>query len=652
MAIPFQTIRISALCLCAVVAAAPAQEPAGKPAEQADKDAKTKKPELPFQIQLLETHVRFEANGDSRKEVHTVVRINDLLGARQFSRIAFDYNRAFQQVEIPLLRITHANGGTSEVLPSAVMDAPNPAAEKYPAYQDVRVKSVRVLGLKEGDTLEYRVTTTTTHPPMAPDFWLQHTFDRSGEVLEELYTLDLPRSLKPRVNLEIPPASTQARDDQTGMTTYRWERKQAAGDAQQADTPEAPDVFVATFPDWMEASTRFANLLYPDVPAGPVVQEKARALLARAGTPKAKLQALYDFLSQTIVTVELPLGATGYRTRPAAEILASGYATQEDKASLFSALARRAQLEPVVYLTFRGSGRSLELLPRLEHILLGVTDPNSIWMDPSSGVAPFGMISSAYRGRPAFRATALHPGREPSGYLPQVPEQLPFPAIQNVHVNAELSAAGQLSAKVKYTMRGDNELLLRVAFHRTPKEKWKDLAALLALSDGFRGQITSVDASEPAATKDPFTVEYELAQPNFVDWSKKPVRIPALLPQIALPDPPAATAAGKAAPKIELGTPLDVRTTMVLRLPAGTSVQTPVGTSVARDYATFASKYSATQNTVTASRRVNFLVREIAGDRAMDYNAFLHAVQSDQTQRFTLVEPGEVIAKPAPASRP
>ena len=135
------------------------------------------KPALPFQIQLLETRVRFEANGDSRKEVHTVVKLNNILGAREFARLAFDYNRAFQQLEIPQVRITHANGGTSEVLPSAVSDAPNPVVEKFPAYQDVRVKSVRILGLQEGDTVEYRVITTTTHHPLAPDFWLEHTFE-------------------------------------------------------------------------------------------------------------------------------------------------------------------------------------------------------------------------------------------------------------------------------------------------------------------------------------------------------------------------------------------------------------------------------------------------------------------------------------------
>jgi hypothetical protein len=163
------------------------------------------------------------------------------------------------------------------------------------------------------------------------------------------------------------------------------------------------------------------------------------------------------------------------------------------------------------------------------------------------------------------------------------------------------------------------------------------VAGLLAISDGFRGQVTSVNVSDPMETKDPLTVEYEITQAKFVDWSKKPVRIPALLPQIGLPDLPGKMAAGEAARAIELGTPLDVDTQMTLKLPQGVKIEAPAGTSVARDYATFTSKYNSAANVVKASRRVNFVLREIPGDRAMDYNAFVRAVQSDQAQFITLV---------------
>jgi len=116
-----------------------------------------------------------------------------------------------------------------------------------------------------------------------------------------------------------------------------------------------------------------------------------------------------------------------------------------------------------------------------------------------------------------------------------------------------------------------------------------------------------------------------------------------------MPDLPAKPAPGSPAPPIELGTPLDVETSLTVHLPPGTTAQTPAGTSVVRDYATFSSHYAAQGNTVTASRRVNFLLRQVPASRAADYNAFLHAVQSDQAQLFTLDRPAGPPAK-APSS--
>jgi hypothetical protein len=211
-------------------------------------------------------------------------------------------------------------------------------------------------------------------------------------------------------------------------------------------------------------------------------------------------------------------------------------------------------------------------------------------------------------------------------------------------VDAKLGMDGLIDTRVRYVMRGDNELLLRLAFHQAPKEKWKEVAQLLALSDGFRGKITNVTVSDPYATKVPFTVEYEITQPKFVDWSKRPVRIPALLPQLGLPDPPAKPASGTVPSAIDLGTPLDVETHLTLHLPEGTVVRTPTGTSVERDYATYASKYQASSGAVTASRHLNFLLRQISADRGADYNAFVRAVQSDEAQEFTL-ERGEVTSR-------
>jgi hypothetical protein len=273
-------------------------------------------------------------------------------------------------------------------------------------------------------------------------------------------------------------------------------------------------------------------------------------------------------------------------------------------------------------------------------------------LDPSLEVAPFGMIPSEFRGKNALSLTLGDAGDYSYAMWPPLPTQLPFPASQRVDVDATLATNGALDAKVHYVIRGENELLLRVAFHQSPREKWSEVAQLLALSDGFRGKVTSVRASDPYATKEAFTVEYEITQPKFVDWSKKPVRIPALLPQLGLPVPPGKATPGTATSAIDLGTPLDVETHLTLHLPAGTGTRLPTGTSVDRDYATFASKYDVSGSSiVTAVRHLNFLRREVSAERAADYNAFVRAVQSDEAQEF-LLERGSVAAEPATPNNP
>jgi len=664
---PFPCLRISSLLLLlALVCVSPAQEPAQKPVEKradkkAEKTAPPEKTENPAHIELLETRCRFEASGDSRKEVHARVHINSELGVRQFARLNFDYNRSFESVDIPLVHIIHASGGTADILPSAIIDHPHSAVINAPAYQDVRVKSVRILGLEPADILEYRVITVTKQRPLAPDFWLDHSFDRSGVVSQELFEIDVPASQKVQLHVapEFPYEIVASENRTDARVLYRWKYTAQSNSDAALETMEAePDIVLTTFKSWQGLSLSLGRaLLAAENPPAEVAKRAAELTLA-AKTRGEKIEAIYDFVSQKVSTIDLPLGSTGFHGRPANEILSSGYATAEDKFNLFTTLCRSAGLVAIGGLG--GAPKPTEKqYPRpspFTHLLVAAVDhQQTIWLDPTLDVAPFQAIPSNLRG---VEVLYLHPPWEATPtdiflttWLP-VPGESPIPAKQFVSVDATLAAHGNLTAKVHYSMRGDNELVLRVAFHQSPKEKWKDLAQLLSISDGFRGQVSSVNASDPYATREPFTVDYEISMPKFVDWSKKPVRIPALLPQLGLPDPPAKPAAGAVASPIELGAPLEVETHMTLHLPPGTMVTAPTGTSAQRDYATFVSQYSAKGPTVIASRHIHFVLREVPAERAGDYSAFLRAVLNDQAQDFTVDRPESPPAESTLAPQP
>jgi len=639
--IPKWTVLFSLSILFSAVdvfAQAAPEAPKEKPAAAAQE----KPPEPPnaAQIELLETKYRFETNGDSRKEVHALVKINSELGVRQFARLNFDYNRSFQSVEIPLVHITHASGGTADILPSAITDAPNPAVEKFPAYQDVRVKSVRILGLQPGDTLEYRVITTTTKPPLAPDFCLDHSFDRSGVVSHEIFEIDLP-SQRARVqpNPAIPAKIEKIGEGESARDMYSWEiDPKVLGTENPAK--ETHDIVLTTYTSWAEFKEKLSKMM-PWSFATSVWADVEKITGSREGQTSPR--SLYNFVSHRIATVDLPFAQETVVKRTIEQILQSGYGTPEEKVRLLFALVAQTGKKawPAMYSDSENLAADLPRLSVLSGVLSYLQiEEKELFLDPGLEVAPYGMVPAKLRGKTVLRFGPC--AADGHDCFEKIPNEPPFPASQQVRTISTINPDGRLTSKVNYALRGDNELLLRVTFHTTPKEKQLQIAQYLALSDGFRGKVTSVKKSDPYETDKPFEVEYELTQEKFVDWSKKPVRIPALLPLPGLPEAPKKSSSGT---KIELGPPLDVELSGTLRLPAGTTAQAPPGTSVKRDYATFTSQYSAKLNILHFSRRLNFIAPELSSDRALDLNAFLHAVQNDQALLFELEKPDS----PSPA---
>jgi len=143
-------------------------------------------------------------------------------------------------------------------------------------------------------------------------------------------------------------------------------------------------------------------------------------------------------------------------------------------------------------------------------------------MDPSLQVAPLGLIAPIKEEFVFFlnQANSL-PFSDPhypvdsstGGVAGLRRSRLSFAAFQKVNVEASITAEGTLTAKLKYVTRGENELVLRVAFHQTPMERWKEVAGFAGTVGWvFGGAITNVTASDPMATKEPFTVEYEITR--------------------------------------------------------------------------------------------------------------------------------------------
>ena len=67
-----------------------------------------------------------------------------------------------------------------------------------------------------------------------------------------------------------------------------------------------------------------------------------------------------------------------------------------------------------------------------------------------------------------------------------------------------------------------------------PQANWQRVVE--NINSGLGGDVSNVKISDPAATREPFTLSYDVSKVNFLDWSKKKTDIVLPLVQFNLPD--------------------------------------------------------------------------------------------------------------------
>ena len=617
---------LALVCLLMMAAGANAQAHATTAASRKPRADYSREP---FVIEQFSTNARFENDGTGEENLRVRVRVQSDAGAQQWSELVFGFNSANEKVDVGYVRVHKSDGSTVEVAADAVKDAPAAAARDFPAYANCKETHIAVPSLAPGDTLEYEIAKRIVTPEAPGEFWFEHQFIDSAIVLDEQLEIRVPVTRK--VILKSSPAAPYATQSAGGRAIYRWKHanlKRAGDDSQKsADQAKAkiPDVQLTTFASWTEVAHWYAKLQQGRAEPSPEIRAKTQALIAGRAADLDKVQALYDYVATAIRFAPLTFGATGYQPRSAADVFASQYGDSEDKQALFAAMLTAAGISSGAALipSARKLDASVPSPAQFDHLITAVPiGKELVWMDSTVDVAPFRLLASGLR-----RKSALLVSADGSGKIAETPADPPFLSTQQVNIDGQVSELGKLTATARYSLRGDAELVLRSAFHKTPEAQWKQLGQTILSLDGIHGDAASVKPSDPAATHDPFELEIGFAQSNFVDWSSKKTRAALPLLAIGLPDPPD----DKAQP-IELGSPLNVTVSLKLRFPASIAVQAPVGVSVAHDFAEFKTSYQFADHVVTASRSLDFKLRELSSSRAAEYAAFARAVAADENQ--------------------
>lgn len=611
------------------------------------KSAPEEKPDYSQEAFVIEKYhitARFNEDGTGTRELLFRARVQTEGGVQQLGQLALGYNSANEKLEVDYVRVHKPDGPVVEAGPNSVQDLSAPIEREAPVYTDFRQKHITVPGLRPGDTFEYKVT-THIHTPLAPGhFWLEHEFIEQVIVLDEALTVVVPGTRKPRIKTR--PEFKTVQMESGRATAYTWTHQNLKRDEPEEQEkrprrprrrrPELPAVQLTTFQSWEEIGQWYAGLERDRVAPDDAIRAKAAELINGKTDDAEKVEALYGFVARNFRYVSLSFGLGRYQPHSAAEVFANQYGDCKDKHTLLASLLNAAGFEayPVLINSSRKIDPEMPSPSQFDHVITAVHTAQGLsWMDTTSEVAPFRMLSANLRKKQALLAPREgSPDGAPR--LLETPADPPFASSHLVEIEGTVSELGKLDANVRYTLRGDNELPLRITFRRTPKNQWKQLGQMISSGDGVGGQVLDIKAGDPADTKQPFTVEFQVSQANFLDWAKKRLQVSLPVPGMGLP--PADEDPEDDTEPLELGSPLDVTMRLKLEFPAKYQLRAPIPVAITRDYAEYRSSYKLEGQNLVVERGMRFRLREIPAARSRDYLAFARAVRADEAQSINL----------------
>src|SRR5579872_3448330 len=656
---------IAVLFCCLLAAAAAAQQPTSTPpssapqAQQptAEKAAGALKStgnghdysQESFVIEKMYSHYRFEADGTGRKETIARIRVQSEAGVQQWGQLQEGYNSANERVEIPYVRVLKEDGTVVKAGDDAVQDLSAPIEREAPVYTDYRQKHITVPGLRPGEVLEYDMVTVIHTPLAAGQFWAEYDFDKNNINLDETLDVDVPagRTLK----LKCKPGMEAKVTEEDGRRVYHWAHTHLVRDDDDKDAKDKekkqkkhhadddrPDIQLTTFETWEQIGRWYASLEKDRRAPTSDVQAKAQELTHGLNSNIAKTEALYDFVAKNFRYVSLSLGVGRYQPHAASDVLHDQYGDCKDKHTLLASLLQAEGLH--AWSVLINSSRKLDPdVPspsQFDHVITMLPlDGKEVWMDATAEVAPFRLLAYTLRNKQALVIPPAVPPSSVAPHLEKTPADTPMPDYERSVIEGKVNEIGKLEAHVTYEFRGDEELLLRSVFRRVPASNWQRVAE--NINGGLGGDVTHLIVSDPAATREPFKMSYDVSKPNFLDWSKKKTQIVLPLVQFSLPAADDSdTDSDPDAEPIKLGPKGEYSYKIKLELPANYTASAPLAFSLKRDYAEYDASYQLQGNTFTAARVLTLHQDDLPAARTADYENFRRAVGADLAQQLSV----------------
>jgi tetratricopeptide (TPR) repeat protein len=584
----------------------------------------------PYIFELIETQVRFEADGRGQRDLTTRVRIQSESAVREFGLQVYSYASSFESLDVLSVRVRKPDGTTLETPPSDIQELDTAVSRAAPMYSDQREKHIAVKSLAVSDVVELHLR-WTIHDPMAPGhFWYDHSLYRAGICLRETLKIDVPTNVA--VKLRSPDPQPTVREEggrriyafQTSNLKKLEESKIPAWERNFHGEPP-PDVQLSSFASWEEVGKWFGALMQSKVTVTPEMQAKYNELTKGKNSEEEKVRVLYEFVSTRFRYIGVDLGLSRFTPHSAAEVLSNRYGDCKDKHVLFAALLQAAGITayPALISSRFRIDPSLPTMSVFDHVITAIPRGSGYeFLDSTPEVAPFGALVLSIRDR---HALVIPAGLQ--AQLVKTPVDLPFPAYERFRMDSSIDANGTVEATMHLENRGDGELAMRLAYHTVPQNRWETLTQALVGRLGYAGTVSDVKVTQAEDTGMPFSVDLTYRRTDYPDWKNHRFTLP--FPSVLIPSLNEEQKLSKE--PLPLGSPTRITFETSVKLPPGYSATAPANVEKKTDFAEFSATYSIEKGVLKGVFNLQTLQREMPGSQRGEYSSLVKII--DETAR-------------------
>ncbi|HKA20622.1 MAG TPA: DUF3857 domain-containing protein [Blastocatellia bacterium] len=350
------------------------------------------------------------------------------------------------------------------------------------------------------------------------DFWDNLSFNGAFPVKDSRYSLLVPKGLRFHANTQNMPNEPSKKDTDEG-TVYLWrlvdEPALEPEDAMPAWADVTKDLYISSVNEWQDIVNWYLDLARTKTRSSFEVKEQVEALLRKDNlSQEAKIQVIYDFITENIRYSRVPFRQSGLIPLRARDVLVNRIGDCKDLATLCIAMLSEVGIKAhYVLVNTREAGENRNAPPSIpfNHCIVGVEMPGGFkYLDLTAYNYP---MNSAPEGDVEAFSLLLKPGVNKPEYLPRngfTSRQLIRRSIVDIRDDKSIAARNSLKAE------GAPGALLR-GLLRQKSKKQQEMSFSQLLSQDFpdvkltKLELGAIDSREPFVE-----CSYDYEVPNYL----------------------------------------------------------------------------------------------------------------------------------------